>query len=93
MQPILIDLVPVHATLFDVVEADYGAEHNDEVYVVVPDHLPKVGEGVAGALRLGGRPKRYLCRARIVRLLLLFCDIIFSWVGGLGWLTFVVTEA
>ena len=50
MQSILVDLVPIKATFLDSHETNDWAKHDDQVNLVVPHHLPKVGKRVARTL-------------------------------------------
>jgi hypothetical protein len=49
---VLVNLVPVGAAFFSAHETYDWTKHYDEVNIIVPDHLPKVGERVARALGL-----------------------------------------
>jgi len=49
---VLVNLVPVGAAFLSAHETYDWTKHHDEVNIIVPDHLPKVGKRVARALRL-----------------------------------------
>ena len=52
VKAVLVHLIPVWTALFRASKADYWAKHDYQVNVIVPYHLPKVGERVTRTLRL-----------------------------------------
>ena len=52
MLAVLEDLVPVDTALLVALQSNDGAQHDNKADLVVPDHLPKVGERRIGPLTL-----------------------------------------
>ena len=51
VQPILINLIPVEAALFNTHQTNDRTQHHDQMNLVIPDHLPEVGKWVTRAVR------------------------------------------